>query len=382
MNEKGGDIQNIHYGDILIKYGSILDCDKENIPFLNMGISVSLSTRTVQAGDIIIADTADENTVGKAIEVINTKGRKVVSGLHTIFIRPHAGLFAERYLGYFFNAPIYHNQLLPYIVGIKVSSISKKTIRNTIILRPCLEEQQAIAEALSDVDAVVSSLTKLINKKKNIKQGAMQELLTGRKRLEGFSGEWEIREFSEITKIINGGTPKTSVSEYWYGTIKWCTPTDITRCKSKYILDTEKKITQLGLDNSAATLLPKGALLFCSRATIGEVRIAADLICTNQGFKSLVANSDVSNEWLYYWLINNKNIFLEKAIGSTFLEISKKIFMSIQIRVPELEEQTAIASILSDMDAEIEALEQKLNKYKAIKQSMMQELLTGRIRLI
>jgi type I restriction enzyme S subunit len=382
MNEKGGDIQNIHYGDILIKYGSILDCDKENIPFLNMGISVSLSNRTVQSGDIIIADTAEDNTVGKAIEVINTKGRKVVSGLHTIFIRPHAGLFAERYLGYFFNAPIYHNQLLPYIVGIKVSSISKKTIRNTIILRPCLEEQQAIAEALSDVDAVVSSLTKLINKKKNIKQGAMQELLTGRKRLEGFSGEWEIREFSEITKIINGGTPKTSVSEYWDGTIKWCTPTDITRCKSKYILDTEKKITQLGLDNSAATLLPKGALLFCSRATIGEVRIAADLICTNQGFKSLVANSDVSNEWLYYWLINNKNIFLEKAIGSTFLEISKKDIMSIQIRVPELEEQTAIASILSDMDAEIEALEQKLNKYKAIKQSMMQELLTGRIRLI
>ena len=297
MNEKGGDIQNIHYGDILIKYGSILDCDKENIPFLNMGISVSLSNRTVQSGDIIIADTAEDNTVGKAIEVINTKGRKVVSGLHTIFIRPHAGLFAERYLGYFFNAPIYHNQLLPYIVGIKVSSISKKTIRNTIILRPCLEEQQAIAEALSDVDAVVSSLTKLINKKKNIKQGAMQELLTGRKRLEGFSGEWEIREFSEITKIINGGTPKTSVSEYWDGTIKWCTPTDITRCKSKYILDTEKKITQLGLDNSAATVLPKGALLFCSRATIGEVRIAADLICTNQGFKSLVANSDVSNEW-------------------------------------------------------------------------------------
>src|SRR5690554_3001526 len=101
MNEKGGDIQNIHYGDILIKYGSILDCDKENIPFLNMGISVSLSNRTVQSGDIIIADTAEDSTVGKAIEVINIKGRKVVSGLHTIFIRPHAGLFAERYLGYF-----------------------------------------------------------------------------------------------------------------------------------------------------------------------------------------------------------------------------------------------------------------------------------------
>ena len=115
MNDESGKIQNIHYGDILIKYGSILDCDKENIPFLNLGISVNYSNRTVQSGDIIIADTAEDNTVGKAIEVINTNGRKVVSGLHTIFIRPHAGLFAKRYLGYFFNAPIYHDQLLPYI---------------------------------------------------------------------------------------------------------------------------------------------------------------------------------------------------------------------------------------------------------------------------
>lgn len=363
MNEKGGDIQNIHYGDILIKYGSILDCDKENIPFLNMGISVSLSNRTVQSGDIIIADTAEDNTVGKAIEVINTKGRKVVSGLHTIFIRPHAGLFAERYLGYFFNAPVYHNQLLPYIVGIKVSSISKKTIRNTIILRPCLAEQQAIAEALSDVDAVVSSLTKLINKKKNIKQGAMQELLTGKKRLDGFSGDWEVVEFKDI--FIKHQTKNYQINSVDYMEVG--SHPVIDQGKKKIVAYSERK-------DKLFSCPTEGIIVFGDHTR--ELKfINFDFVIGADGTQVISTKNDNNVQYYYYSL-------MEKEIPNTGYNRHYKYLLEMKFYRPKLEEQTAIASILSDMDAEIEALEQKLNKYKAIKQSMMQELLTGRIRLI
>ena len=186
----------------------------------------------------------------------------------------------------------------------------------------------------------------------------------------------------DICNIINGGTPSTSVAEFWNGKILWCTPTDITSCSTKYIYTTESKITESGLKASSATLLPKGALLLCSRATIGEVRIAGNAICTNQGFKSLVVHQNISNEWLYYMMHVLKSQMLEKAIGSTFLEISKKDLAELDIIVPEFTEQKAIAQVLSDMDSEIEQLEKKLAKYQQIKQGMMQELLTGRIRLV
>ena len=261
------------------------------------------------------------------------------------------------------------------------------TIDQTVLGRcpipyPALKEQAAIAEAVSDADSLISSLQKLIEKKKAIKQGAMQELLTGKKRLPGFSGEWSKQQLGDICNIVNGGTLSTSIAEFWNGKILWCTPTDITSCSTKYIYTTESKITESGLKASSATLLPKGALLLCSRATIGEVRIAGNTICTNQGFKSLVVHQNISNEWLYYMVHVLKFNMLEKAIGSTFLEISKKDLAELDIIVPEFTEQKAIAQVLSDMDSEIELLEKKLAKYQQIKQGMMQELLTGRIRLV
>ena len=266
--------------------------------------------------------------------------------------------------------------------GTSIKGVTVENIAQMEIELPPQEEQTAIAEALSDIDNLISSQQKLIEKKKAIKQGTMQELLTGKKRLPGFSGEWSKQQLGDICNIVNGGTPSTSIAEFWNGKILWCTPTDITSCSTKYIYTTESKITESGLKASSATLLPKGALLLCSRATIGEVRIAGNTICTNQGFKSLVVHQNISNEWLYYMVHVLKFNMLEKAIGSTFLEISKKDLAELDIIVPEFTEQKAIAQVLSDMDSEIEQLEKKLAKYQQIKQGMMQELLTGRIRLV
>ena len=329
-------------------------------------------------GDVVLVKTG--STFGKTAYIDRLPWPTTLNPQIVVFkkLKIHAKLFA-----YFMASKNIQEQISSVIVGGAIPTLSQEQVYAfDIVYPPDAKEQAAIAEALSDIDSLISSLQQLIEKKKAIKKGAMQELLTGKKRLPGLSEEWSKQQLGDICNIVNGGTPSTSIAEFWNGKILWCTPTDITSCSTKYIYTTESKITESGLKASSATLLPKGALLLCSRATIGEVRIAGNTICTNQGFKSLVVHQNISNEWLYYMVHVLKPNMLEKAIGSTFLEISKKDLAELDIIVPEFTEQKAIAQVLSDMDSEIEQLEKKLSKYQQIKQGMMQELLTGRIRLV
>lgn len=327
-------------------------------------------------GDIIFARYA---SVG-AVRFVDTIRPFLVSYSCAI-IKPYNSVMGK-YLYYYLQSAEFQKQIEIAINAGTQKNVGLHSLSNFLIYVPDEDSIDKIVEILSDTDCLISTLQKLIEKKKAIKQGTMQELLTGKKRLPGFSGEWSKQQLGDICNIINGGTPSTSVAEFWNGKILWCTPTDITSCSTKYIYTTESKITESGLKASSATLLPKGALLLCSRATIGEVRIAGNAICTNQGFKSLVVHQNISNEWLYYMMHVLKSQMLEKAIGSTFLEISKKDLAELDIIVPEFTEQKAIAQVLSDMDSEIEQLEKKIAKYQQIKQGMMQELLTGRIRLV
>lgn len=192
---------------------------------------------------------------------------------------------------------------------------------------------------------------------------------------------WQILYLEDVSEVFSGGTPSTTVSEYWDGKIVWCTPSDITQTRGKYILRTDRTITELGLKNSSATLLPKGSILLCTRATIGELKISAIPMATNQGFKNLIVNDSVNVDYLYYLLKTKKKNMVELAIGSTFLEISKSALCNIPLQFPSLEEQQKIAEALSDMDNLISSLEKLIQKKKAIKQGAMQELLTGKKRL-
>lgn len=262
-----------------------------------------------------------------------------------------------------------------------VPHINLGILREIAVRLPPLPEQRAIAAVFSDVDELIGSLEALIAKKRAIKQAAMQELLTGRTRLPGFGGEWEAVALADVADIRNGGTPRTGIPAYWGGRIPWCVPTDITASRGKYLVTTTRSITPAGLASCGATLLPVGSLLLCSRATIGEIKIASMPVATNQGFKSMVCAESADNEFLYYRLVTLKERMIDLATGSTFLEISKRDITRIHIDLPPLPEQRAIATILSDMDAEIAALQRRLDKTLAIKQGMMQQLLTGSIRL-
>lgn len=249
------------------------------------------------------------------------------------------------------------------------------------VVLPSLQEQQAIASALSDFDEHIDNLSELIEKKKAIRNGALEDLVSGRTRIEGFDDEWKKTTLDDCAYIFQGGTPRTTNADYWNGDIVWVTPSEITKLKGMYISNSERKITKAGLQNSSAQILPVGTILLCTRATIGELAIATKLMTTNQGFKNFVCKDGVDNIFMAYLLMTLKEVMISKAIGTTFLEISKKVLKAIEIVIPEYREQEAIASILTAMDEEIEALEEEKEKMIQIKEGAMDDLLTGRVRL-
>ena len=187
---------------------------------------------------------------------------------------------------------------------------------------------------------------------------------------QGMNG-WEEKKLEEIGNFIGGGTPNTAIQEYWDGGIPWYTPTEI---KNGDLKSSNRTITEKGLKNSSAKLLPQGAILITTRATIGDVAISKKECTTNQGFQSLVVNDSESNLFWFYWIIRHKEELIKRASGSTFKEISKNEIINITSYSPKKQEQQKIAACLSSLDELIEATAQKVKALKEHKKGLMQRL--------
>ena len=243
------------------------------------------------------------------------------------------------------------------------------------------EEQRAIAEALSDVDALINALDALITKKRHIKQGTMQQLLTGKKRLPGFSGEWPANQLATLALVGRGkftARPRND-PKYYGGTIPFVQTGDVTRT-SMYVNSYSQTLNQLGL--TVSKKFPAGTILFTIAANIGDVAITTFATACPDSLVAIQPYESMSKEWLFYALQYRKSEFESLATQNAQANLNLEKIKPFEIATPTLDEQTAIAEVLSDMDAEIMALEQKRDKTKLIKQGMMQELLTGKTRLI
>ena len=238
-----------------------------------------------------------------------------------------------------------------------------------------LEEQTKIASFLSAVDEKIAQLMQKHELLSQYKQGMMQKLFSQQIRFKADDGrefgEWENTVLGDIADIVGGGTPSTNNEEYWSGDVVWLTPSEINQ---KFIGESKRTISELGVQKSSAKKLPIGTILFTSRATIGEVAIAIAEVTTNQGFQSFISNEKTFNEFLYYWIVNNKKSFIERASGSTFLEISKSKIQPMEISLPCLEEQTKIANFLSAIDQKIEVVAQQIEQAKKWKKGLLQQM--------
>jgi type I restriction enzyme S subunit len=332
-----------------------------------------------EKNDVLVAKITPsfENSKGAFLGKLITEKGVGSTEFHVLRAKSHV---EPKYVFYHTQSKKFRKQLERKMIG---SAGQRRVPIHSIINYPLaithtLPEQKAIAKILSDVDELITSVEKLIDKKQKIKQGTMQMLLTGKKRLPGFTGEWEIKQVKYLGEIVTGGTPSTIVREFWGGTIPWVTPTDIGN--NKDINNTERKITNLGL--SMLKKLPINSVLVTCIASIGKNAILKKKGACNQQINAIIPNRSHSADFVYYLMENNKHYLISKAGMTATNIIPKRDFSEIFFSIPPLPEQKAIAQILSDMDSEIEALEKKLEKYKLIKEGMMDKLLTGKVRLV
>lgn len=177
------------------------------------------------------------------------------------------------------------------------------------------------------------------------------------------SNDWKRVQLSELGTVVGGGTPSTKIEEFYGGNIPWITPKDLANFDGRYIKNGQRNITRKGLENSSARLLPKGSVLFSSRAPIGYVAVAANDVTTNQGFKSIIPNADIDPLFLYYLLKFNKNKIENMGSGTTFKEVSASVMKSIEVCIPcDKDEQQKIATILGRIDDKIE-LNKQINHH-------------------
>ena len=263
--------------------------------------------------------------------------------------------------------------------GVPAIAQPTRTFRNLNIPVPSLPEQHAIAEALSDVDVLIDTLDRLIAKKRDLKQAAMQQLLTGLTRLPGFYGDWEVKRLGNIATCFSGGTPATEVAAYYGGDIPWITSGDLNK---EYITDVAGRISQAGLMNSAAQMVEANTLLIALYgATSGVTAISRIRAAINQAVLAIVPHQD-DTSFLYFRLRLLKDWLISTYTQGGQPNLSGNIIKSVELSLPPLPEQTAIATVLGELDSELAELEQRREKILAVKLGMMQELLTGRTRLV
>ena len=252
--------------------------------------------------------------------------------------------------------------------------ISSSMLRQMLVPLPPLNERCAIIETLNEIDRFVASLKQALTKKHDIKQAAMQDLLTGKRRLPGFEGEWEVKRLGEISTISMGRTPSRAIQEYWGPGHTWLSIADL---KSKIVTDSKEEIT----DSSASTMsvIPKGTLLMSFKLSIGKLCFAGRDLFTNEAICSF-SSLKASSEFLYYVLGRTDfSLYGKQAVKGYTL--NRESLQTVEVCLPSREEQDAIASVLSSIDDEILILNERREKALSIKQGVMQQLLTGKIRL-
>jgi type I restriction enzyme S subunit len=372
----------------VVKIGSLQDnkgLDASNMSFVSEDLANTLSKFLLNEGDVLMALTG--GTLGKVCKV--DTNQKLLQNYRVGNFIPNKGV-SKDFIYQILNSFYLKKAVKKLVNEAAQPNFGKQDFDKLFIpLPPTLIEQQAIATALSDLDELITNLEKLIAKKKAIKQGAMQQLLTpphkGGKRLAGFTVEWERIRLSKVITVARGGSPRP-IQEYITTNangINWIKIGD-TSPKSKFITSSVEKIIPEGIQNSRKVGV--GDFLLSNSMSFGRPYILKIDGCIHDGWLVLQNyNESFDTDFLYYTLMSSDvySQYLMKASGSSVLNLNKEIVKTVELNRPkDMVEQKAIARILSEMDLEVDALESKLFKAKSIKQGMMQELLTGKTRLV
>jgi len=284
-----------------------------------------------------------------------------------------------------------------------VPSVSTSGIRGFLISCPSMLEQEAIANYLdtktAQIDRKIELLSQKAGKYGKLKQSLINETVTrgldksmpmkssGIEWIGDVPAHWEVKRVKEISKVVNGATPKSSVVENWEGELPWVTTDDLGKLNSKYITDTKRKLTSIGYSSCGTTTCPIGSVVISGRAPIGHIGVLSIEACSNQGCKTLVINQKVVSNWfLYYCLLSSKPKLEALGRGTTFIELSTKELELFKLPLPPLSEQESIADYLGDKTTEIEliikTINNQINNLKELRKTLINDVVTGKIKVV
>ena len=373
-----GTVLNVHYGDVLIKYGSVLDVQKDDIPRIPHRCREDFNGALLQDGDVIIADTAEDETTGKACEIGNLQGSAIVSGLHTMVCRPRNRM-ALGYLGYYLNSNAYHHQLLPLMQGIKVLSLSRSNIQKTSVSYPiAVKEQQLIAYYFSQLDNLIALHQRKFEKLTNVKKSMLEKMFPQNGssypeiRFKGFTDPWEQREVGDL--LIERSQQAPMSDEYplmAFIANEGVAPKGERYDRSALVTDTVNKLykkTEKGDFIYSSNNLETGSIGLnkYGKACISPVYSIFE--------PTGIADSDFLGRRLVRKDFINAMVKWRQGVIYGQWRIHESDFLKIEISVPSVEEQRKIGAYLDQLDNLITLHQRELEKLQNIKKSMLEKM--------
>lgn len=367
LNYEHGIAKNVHYGDVLIKFGEILDASDTSIPFVTDENVVSKQKHAaLKNGDIVIADAAEDSTVGKCTELFNIDEQVILSGLHTIAVRPNLP-FASKYLGYYLNSSSYHDQLLPLMQGTKVLSISKTALKNTSVNFPSANgEQIQIGNYFQKLDSLINQHQQKHNKLSKIKKAMLEKMFPKpgetipEIRFKGFSGEWEEKSICEIFTVTRGN-------------VLAATKTSPTQTPDKFYPVYSSQTKNNGLMGFYDKYLFENAITWTTDgANAGTVNFRESKFYSTNVNGVLLSDEGYANKAIAEIL--NKEAWKHVShVGNP--KLMNNVMSAIKITVPtSIEEQETIGNYFKKLDALLNQHQQQISKLNNIKQACLSKM--------
>ncbi|WEV44778.1 restriction endonuclease subunit S [Streptococcaceae bacterium ESL0687] len=352
-----GKIKNIHYGDILTKFNSVLDASDKMIPYIRGASEDKFKKSFLKDGDIVIADAAEDESVGKSIEVCNVKKHPIVAGLHTIVARPK-NIFAPLYLGHYLNSKIYHESLYKLMQGTKVLSLSKTNISKTSVCFPDYKEQEKIGAFFAQLDKLIALYEKRLADLKEMKKGYLQKMFPapGQKipqlRFQEFEGEWEMCKLKDKSVISAGGDM----------------PKKASKKRGKYPILANSLLNNGVVGYSDSYKVEAPAVTVTGRGDVGFARAQIN------NFTPVVRLLTIKSKFNIYFLENYINICNPFIESTGVPQLTVPQLGQYKIIFPSLPEQEKIGTFFADFDKKINQAEKKLDQLKTLKKGFLQKM--------
>ena len=350
-----------------IKTGRIVQA--ETIRYIDESLYRKWMKNEVQHGDILITS---EAPFGQIFFWDSDEKIVLSQRLFCVRIKPE---YDARFIYYYMTTPEFQNELDGRATGTTVIGLRQPELMKCVIQCPEIQEQKVIAAILSSIDEKIIANEKVNDNLEQQAQSYFQELF-----VDNADPEWTTGTISDLGAVVGGSTPSKAKPEYYTESgIAWITPKDLSINKSKFASHGENDITELGLKNSSAVIMPEGTVLFSSRAPIGYIAIATGEVTTNQGFKSVVPKPEIGTPFVYFFLKNTLPVIEGMASGSTFKEVSGSTMKKVPAVIPDAETLAKFSSFCAPIFAQQRILEEQNQSLAILRDNLLPKLMSGEI---